>query len=404
MAKSRWASWLLPILRYGLCLVAILYLYFKVSWYDYVTLRDSAETQVRLIEQRGDEMVVLRDGQRATIAARDVKPVAGTDIPEITFGIHGVVTDIDGRQAWLSILTFLPVPLMAAVRLVWMLAIQDVRLSIWDSTKLTFAGNFFNFALPGTTGGDLFKAYYVTQYTHHKTEAITTIFLDRVIGLLGLMVIASVMLVIAWDRVPWDPKYRATLAGGLSMVWGGLIAVSFIVFSARLRGFLKLGTLAARLPAGQHLLRIGRATIAMRRHKTLLAMSIGLTVVLWLLVVLSAFWMARALGMKGSAELYFICVPIGFLIASIPISPPQAFGVLEWAYIQFFAHDGLNPASACVAFALAVRLIQLVWALPGVLVPLLGAHVPNKAEIADLERDDGEAPQSAHLSTGGERE
>jgi hypothetical protein len=38
-----------------------------------------------------------------------------------------------------------------------------------------------------------------------------------------------------------------------------------------------------------------------------------------------------------------------------------------------------------VAFALANRLTQLVWAVPGVLVPLLGAHLPSQAELKALE-------------------
>lgn len=385
LLKNRWASWLLTLLRYGLCVVAVLYLYFKVSWYDRVTLADATGTQVRLLETRGDQFTVLRDGAPVDISINDVKKAGETGLPEISYGIHGIVSNTDGTTALLAILAFGPIPFMAAIRLVWMLRVQDVSLGLWDATKLTFAGNFFNFALPGTTGGDLFKAYYVTKYTHHKTEAVTTIFLDRVIGLLGLMIIATAMLVIAWKTVPWDPNYRNTLAGGLTMVWGGLLAGSVVIFSTRLRGMLRLGAIAERLPAGQHLLRIGRATVAMRKHKTLLAMSIGLTILLWLLVVFSAFLMARALGMNGEMSLYFICVPIGFLIASIPISPPQAFGVLEWAYIQFFGRDGMNHASACVAFALAVRLIQLVWALPGVLVPLLGAHVPSQKEFTELE-------------------
>jgi hypothetical protein len=153
-----------------------------------------------------------------------------------------------------------------------------------------------------------------------------------------------------------------------------------------------LPQLAEKLPGGDQLLRIGRATVAMRHHKPLVGMSLLITIALQLLVVWSAFLMARAIGLKGSPELYFICVPIGFLIQAVPITPPQAFGVLEYAYIQFFARGGLrdaNSESAAVAFALAVRLIQLVWALPGILVPLLGAHMPRK-DVLDRFGDSAE--------------
>jgi uncharacterized membrane protein YbhN (UPF0104 family) len=319
--------------------------------------------------------------------------------PAVDYGIKRVARNIRWDTAVLSLLIFLPVPFFSALRLVWMLAIQDVRLNWRQALKLTYAGNFFNFALPGTTGGDLFKAYYITRFTHHKTEAVTTVFLDRVIGLLGLMFMATVMLAYAWNRIGWDDAYRNSLALGLAVVWGVLVVACSFVFSARLRHAIGLPKLAAALPAGEQLLRIGRATVAMRRHGVLVMMSLAVTLALQTLVVLSGFVMARALGMKGDFELYFVCIPIGFLIGAIPISPPQAVGVLEYAYIQFFAHNGLNPKSVAVAFALAIRLIQLVWALPGVLVPLLGLHVPSQKEFEQLEQDEsGESRSQNEVS------
>lgn len=378
--------WVLPLLRYGLCLVALLYLYFHVDWHDYVTL--TSGQRVRLIAEGPESIEVLRDGKPATVPRSEIKVLPGPERePAIEFGIKRVVSQIRWNTAVLSLLIFLPVPFFSALRLVWMLAIQEVRLDWWQSVKLTFAGNFFNFALPGTTGGDLFKAYYITRFTHHKTEAVTTIFLDRVIGLLGLMFMATAMFAYAWKRIDWEPAYRNSLATGLLVIWCGLAVGCIFVFSARLRHAIGLPKLAGRLPASEHLLRIGRATVAMRKHAVLVIMSLGVTIALQTLVVLSGFVMARALGMAGSFELYFICIPIGFLIAAVPISPPQAFGVLEYAYIQFFAHHGLNPKSVAVAFALAIRLIQLVWALPGVLVPLLGLHVPSEKEFEQLEQD-----------------
>lgn len=388
MVKHPAGRWLLPILRYGLCAVAIVYLYSVVSWHDYVVLNDAHHTRLRLVEQRGDQFVVLREGVAETIGASQVRFAGDPPLADIRYGVGSVVSRLRVGQALLAILLFMPVPFLSGVRLVWMLAIQQVKLRWWDAVKLTFAGNFFNFALPGTTGGDLIKAYYVSRYTHRKTEAVTTIFLDRIVGLLGLMFLATAMFVFAWGRLDWDVGYRNSLAGVLGLVWGGLAIGSIFVFSRRLRHLIRLPELAARLPGGEHLLRIGRATVAIRYNAGLILSSLAITVALQLLVVISALAMARALGMRGGFELYFICVPIGFLIAAVPIAPPQAFGVMEWAYVMFFAHHGLNSGAAAVTFALANRLIQLVWALPGVLVPLLGAHLPTQAELESLEHDD----------------
>lgn len=120
----------------------------------------------------------------------------------------------------------------------------------------------------------------------------------------------------------------------------------------------------------------------------LVLLSLANTAALQLIVMLSAFVMAKAMGLGGSLAHYLIYVSIGFLIAAIPITPPQGFGVMESAYIVFFARPGYASESQAVAFALAVRLIALVWALPGVLVPLLGAHLPGKRELEAIAASD----------------
>ncbi|MCA9244976.1 MAG: flippase-like domain-containing protein [Phycisphaerales bacterium] len=379
----------LGILRWGLCAVAVVYLYNNVNWHDYVRLQD--DSLVRMVDQNEASVTILRDGQPITLPNSETRIEDG--VPEIHFGFKSIATKANITLAILSVLLFLPVPLLQSIRLVWMLAIQDVRVTFWEAIKLSYAGNFFNFALPGTTGGDLVKAYYVTKYTHHKTEAVTTIFLDRIIGLLGLMIVASVTVLIAFNRIDWDPQVRTSVAGVFGLVWIGLAVGCFFLFSKRLRHMIRLPQIAAKLPAGEQLLRIGRATVAMRSHKGLVLLSLANTVILQLFVVISAWVMALALGMKGGADVYFICVPIGFLLSAVPFTPPQGFGVMEWAYVQFFTTGGLDnrPAQA-VAFALAIRLIQLVWALPGVLVPLLGAHLPSRSELEAFEEstdDDG---------------
>lgn len=384
-AARRWG---LRLLRYGLCAAAIAWLVAHVPWHDRVRLGGPDGPWVRLIEQDGARFVIEQEGQRRTVTLADihVARVADRDVPDIELGIPRVLAGIDRRKALWAVLLFLPVVLLQSLRLVLMIGVQGVWLSPWSAIKLTFAGNFFNFALPGTTGGDLIKAYYVAQYTHLKTEVVTTIFLDRAVGLLGLVILAAGAML-----AQWDPERFGHLLAALGIVSAALAAGAAVVFSRRLRGALRLPTLAARLPFGAQLLRIGRATVALRHHKALLAASMLLTLALQSLVMISAVFAARALGMAGSPAAIFVYVSVGFLIAAVPIAPPQAIGVMEAAYVSFFTRGDLNTPSQAVALALAVRLIQLVWALPGVLVPLLGAHLPKRSELAQLQRADADS-------------
>ena len=374
--------WGLTGLRLIVCAGAIVWLVYNVPWHDYVRLGTADGPRVRVIEQHDDRLVVERNGHPETITLDEVhhSTVGGQSVPDIELGIPNVVWRVDGWLALLAIVIFGPVWFIQSYRLVLMVAIQGVRLSYWKAVTLTFAGNFFNFALPGTTGGDLVKAYYITRYTHLKTEVVTTVFLDRAIGLFSVVLIAAAAICLRWNAEEFG-----YLVVTLAVIFGGLLMGAVLIFSRRLRHWLRLPKLAEHLPMGQHLLRIGRATVALRQHKLRVIVSLLLSVVLQAIVMVSAAIMARALDMRGEMSYYFIYVSIGFLIAAIPISPPQAIGVMEAAYVQFFTQSGLATASQAVALALAVRLIQLVWALPGALVPVFGAHLPSKGELAALE-------------------
>jgi len=383
--RSRYA-WLLTLVRTLLCVGALAYLFWTVNWYDYAVLPapqgEKHGPRLRLLDEHGATLSVRRDGMTETIPREQVD--------HIEYGIASVVWRVKALQALLATLILAPVPLLQSWRLVWMLAIQGVRLTLWNSIKLSYAGNFFNFALPGTTGGDLIKAYYLTRFTSLKTEAVTTVFLDRAIGLFGLVVLAGVMIAVAWD-----PQQFGHLALVLVLILVGLALGALVVFSRRLRRALRLSELAARLPLGEQIIRIGRATVAMRQHKLLVLAALLITIVLQFVVMVSAFVMARALGMSGDFfRHYLIYVPIGFLVAAIPIAPPQGVGVVEAFYIFAFARVGTNSDAQAVTLAVAVRLMQLIWAIPGVLVPLLGAHLPSGRDLEALEAESAETPSA----------
>ncbi len=389
--------WILPLLRYGLCVVAVFYLASVVRWSDRVRLTETGEQWHKLVQSLPDGLVIERDGRRETVPHTAVRrvTVANQQIEEIDLGIPTVLRQANKWQALLAILLFLPVSLIQSLRLNVMLLIQGVWLSIWTGIKLTFAGNFFNFALPGTTGGDLIKAYYITRYTPLKTEAVTTVFLDRAIGLFVLVVLAGGA--ILFTR---DPSQFGKIIMSLSILCAVLAAGAIVVFSKRIRDALRLRDFVLKLPFGEHVIRVGRATVAMRQRKSLVLLAFAMTLVLQAIVMISAGVMAWALGIQGHMSDFFIYCSIGFLIAAIPISPPQAIGVMEAAYVQFFLIvDPSNDPSRAVALALAVRLIQLVWALPGVLVPLLGAHLPSQTELSALENEGETSVSEAAAAT-----
>ena len=64
----------------------------------------------------------------------------------------------------------------------------------------------FNLVIPGGVGGDLIKAAYLVRMQIKKTQAIASMVIDRILGLLGLFILAAIAGAIAWGGAPTDVR------------------------------------------------------------------------------------------------------------------------------------------------------------------------------------------------------
>ena len=74
----------------------------------------------------------------------------------------------------------------------------DLPFRLTDAYRLSFLGYLLNFIGPGSVGGDLFKAVFIArQQPGRRTEAVATVFLDRIIGIYVLFVVASATILLS---------------------------------------------------------------------------------------------------------------------------------------------------------------------------------------------------------------
>lgn len=306
-------------------------------------------------------------------------------IAAVVWLAHAVKWD-DLKQVWhgadrlmlvASLVAFLPAPLLIAVRLKCLLGVHKIELSVWEAIKVTFAGNFIINALPvGTLGGDSAKAYYVARETEHKHEAVTTVFFDRLVGVVGLVGLSGIVVLANWSNQAFAGPGRAI--GVLIVLLG---TGSIIYFSPRIRELVRLDWLVARMPLAPHLQRIDRAVLAFRHAPGRLAASLILTVLLQGACILSIFLAGWALGLVGghplaSLPVYLAFTPITLLAGVMPI------GVMEGTFWGLFVQAaGLGSAEAAVSLSLFSRFVQLFWSLPGSLVVLRGRPSVEEQEL-----------------------
>ena len=380
------------MLRVAICVAALWFVLRGVSLDDHLVVREDGTRVAGLIFDRGDHVdIVLSDGRTSRVSISDVA-VDADGRPQLFYGLRSAWRQSVKSLLLLALLIHLPVGVFQAIRLKWLLRAQWIALGLWPCIKLSFAGNFLNFATPlGSNAGDVFKAYFITTHTQRKTEAATTIVLDRVIGLVTLLICVATILVVAGAESRLGP-FRNYVLGAVGF---GVVAAAFY-FSSFVRRHLVPRSWLTRLPMFEQLQRIDRTAKTLVQARWTLLGAAVVTIVLQVTALGAYFTVAVAMNLEahaGNVLEYFACFYTGALIQALP-GPPQGLGTVELAYSYFFAPYG--GASQILGMAFLTRCVVLACALPGLLVTLTGSYRPTAPRTTQLESGaDGEPSSDA---------
>ena len=281
--------------------------------------------------------------------------------------------------------------LFGAVRWGVLLSVQGIHLSLFALLRLTLIGHFFNTSLPGAVTGDLLKIGYVRDHSGpRQAEAVLTIFLDRIIGLLGLCIVASVM--VLWNLsvlIKLGAGHRslqlAAYTVGLGSI-GGIVFVLLVEVRERLVKFRPIGLLlglAARVLPGKLVAIIERLASALelyrgRRAATLKALF--LAVCIHLLLGLGLYCSGRGINETGLRPRdYFLTAQVANSVAAIPLTP-GGVGTRDMVAKEYFAALGVEPAEKKGTIPVIMTLAMVGWALLGSLVFVLSPRRKTEPE------------------------
>ncbi len=118
--------------------------------------------------------------------------------------------------------------------------------------RLFFLGLFYNNLMPGSVGGDLVKAWYVTKHTDKRLEGVLSVFMDRVIGLFGMVLMAIfTYLAFVWGQATiWGGTGKTGAPEGLAQFWG-VVLWAVAAVGAVLAALLAHPASRARLGTGR---------------------------------------------------------------------------------------------------------------------------------------------------------
>ena len=251
------------------------------------------------------------------------------------------------QPVWLlgALVTVMLTVVMRAYRWQILLTAIGVHVPLRKLAGIYFIGFLFNNLLPSGLGGDAIRMLELKPYVKQGTDTVTSVIVDRFLGLSALQAIAILGLIYDWQAVPVVVAYFT-----ISIFIAGLIAGFLLInrplyltlqrrigLFRRLTAFKTVGKLFESFQ-GYPLPALGRSyLVSLLFNLTLIAMNICI---------------GLALGAKATPVQYAVFIPIASLVLLLPITV-AGLGAREQVYRQLFGQVGV-PAETAVAMALLV--------------------------------------------------
>ncbi len=244
--------------------------------------------------------------------------------------------------------------------------------SYFKALSLTFVGLFFNFAMPGSVGGDVMKGYYICRdHTERKLDATFTILMDRLIGVYAMLSLAILGILLSWDQVRSNLIIMNLFWLMLIIAVGALsVFLFFLLQNDQAKWIKKISSY--KFFGIQILLKILKALQSYKNNLQMLFAAYLLSFVSQLLAIMLFKYVGSLLGESLSFETYLFAVALGFISSSVPISP-GGVGVGQVAFYFFFkTYTGQDLQVGAIGITVQQATMFLLGLVGGVLYLKMG--------------------------------
>jgi len=237
-------------------------------------------------------------------------------------------------------------------------------------------------------GGDLIRAWYVTNHTDKKLEAALSVFVDRIIGLAGMTVIAIVSyLLFMRGRGIITSDQPALLDSVVPLKWAffwlaiGLGSIVFIMLLLRpTRAILTKLWGYLRVHGAKAIKKLTEAVVIYCRNPLAIFTAFALTIFVQSMVIMAFWFLGVNLGIDISPRYYFVFFPITWVMGAVPVSI-AGLGIIEGGLKVLFTQFAGVAKANIAALALCNRALLVLTSLPGALIHLVGAHLPKEISV-----------------------
>jgi uncharacterized protein (TIRG00374 family) len=267
-----------------------------------------------------------------------------------------------------------------------LLKTQSIFIGFWTAVRLHYLGLFYNNFMPGSVGGDLIRAWYVTKHSDKWFEAALSVFVDRIIGLFSTLIIAAFFysLFLRGSGISINTGGKGSFLRSIAeykwiffwMVVGIVAIFCFLLSHTKGRVLLARFWSYVLILIMKMLGKLRDAAILYCRSPLIILAAFGLTVFLQVLTITGFWFLGTDIGVAVSIKYYLVFFTLTWVLGAVPVSISGAV-VVEGSLYYLFTHFAGVGKEEAMAIALCQRAIWMLSSLPGAVIHLIGAHLPK---------------------------
>ena len=247
-----------------------------------------------------------------------------------------------------------------AIRWLLLLRAAGVDIRAASALRIFLTSSFVGSFLPAGVGADAARAYEVASRTSRGSQAVASVGIDRVLGLVAIAILGIAGLA-GWAQHV-EPQLRVRLMAAATLGGAATLAIFWVDKVAR-----------ACLPDRWHgtrwgwrVLRLGDAIGAYRQHPKVLLQVTALSIAVQLVRVFQGYGLGRGLGIQVDLAYYLVFMPVAMLVLLLPVSI-SGFGLPQAAIVWLLRPVGVPDAESLALSTLLIA-IGIIGNLPGALL------------------------------------